>query len=298
MLAIVVRSPRPTSASGSCVERLERVERRHRRWLKATERSSVPTPASIASASGGGGRAQRAGARAQLARRAARCRAGRAAGAGTRGCAAPAPPAPPRSTPAGRAARRRRSASNVVSRLRNSDGLLLGDRRHVAGRAPQRLEEARRAASPGRTRLRITGVRSRRSGPQRLEQPVEVRAAAGEAVAELAQVLLLGRPAWGRRTSAGTRRTRRAPASPGAAGSSAVLEALRRVALRQLHVLQAQDGARADEHRGVDRQRLDGASRACIVQRRRVTGRCGRRVGLDRPRRRRRACRRCAPRCP
>jgi hypothetical protein len=91
-----------------------------------------------------------------------------------------------------------------------------------------------------------------------LDRAVEVLAAAGEAVAELDEVALPGRPrlvvervehlvdldGHGSRVAQGDRR--------------AVGEALARAALGDLHVLQAERRARADDHRGVVGQRLDG----------------------------------------
>jgi hypothetical protein len=135
-------------------------------------------------------------------------------------------------------------------------GLLHRDRRHLAGRPAQRGHE------PPQARRRIGQVaHHRRERHQQrvevLDGAVEVRPAPGERVAELEEVALLrGARAVVERAQDLVDLDRLGPRAA-QRDRRAVVEALARRPSRDLHVLEPERRARADEHGGVDRQRLD-----------------------------------------
>ena len=91
--------------------------------------------------------------------------------------------------------------------------LRLGDRRDLGGGRRERVDEPLEAGAAGR-RGCASPARAARAPPGRLaERRVERRAAAGERVAELEQVLPGSRPASARRRCSGPRRSRPARAS-------------------------------------------------------------------------------------
>ena len=190
------------------------------------------------------------------------------------------------------------SAPKVMSRLRNSAACSSATGATSRGGRLERAEEAPQAACSGAARLRATGlevveqrpaaraIASFRSWP-RPASPVPKPGSAlldaaagrlGEGVEDLVDLDRLGA-----RLPERDRVARR--------------EAVGRAARRDLHVLQAERGARADDQRGVHRQRLDVLLELQAELRRglAVAGADRRDRRRPRPRGRRRCERRCRP---